>query len=122
MGSLPSQDVATVLLGCKAVPMSPATVRKTSPAVAEGKRIKFYPLSQAANPRETVFVDAIDIVYDSTIRTTFGSCLCLQLATVSRRPQRACDVCLISGRLSFLFASRSGTMYPTALAPHGGAH
>jgi hypothetical protein len=30
-------------------------------------RIKLYPLSQAANPLPTVFVDAIDTVYDSTI-------------------------------------------------------
>jgi hypothetical protein len=36
-------------------------------AVAYGKRIKFYPLSQAANPPETTFVDAINVVYDSTI-------------------------------------------------------
>jgi hypothetical protein len=36
-------------------------------AVAYGKRIKMYPLSQAANPPETVFLDAIGIVYDSTI-------------------------------------------------------
>ena len=36
-------------------------------AVAYGKRVKFYPLSQAGNPPETKFVDAIDIVFDSTI-------------------------------------------------------
>src|SRR5206468_7721647 len=36
-------------------------------AVAYGKRIRFYPLSQAANPPATKFVDAIDIVFDSTI-------------------------------------------------------
>ena len=36
-------------------------------AVAYGKRIKIYPLSQAANPSETVFIDAIGTVYDSTI-------------------------------------------------------
>ena len=36
-------------------------------AVAYGKRIKFYPLSQAANPPPTKFVDAIDTVFDSTI-------------------------------------------------------
>ena len=36
-------------------------------AVAYGKRIKFYPLSQAANPPATKFVDAIDVVFDSTI-------------------------------------------------------
>jgi len=36
-------------------------------AVAYGKRIKFYPLSQAAKPPETKFVDAIDVVFDNTI-------------------------------------------------------
>ena len=36
-------------------------------AVAYAKRIKLYPLSQAANPPMTTFVDAIDVVYDSTI-------------------------------------------------------
>jgi hypothetical protein len=36
-------------------------------AVAYGKRIKFYPLSQASNPTATTFVDAIDILFDSTI-------------------------------------------------------
>jgi hypothetical protein len=36
-------------------------------AVAYGKRIKLYPLSQAATPPATVFVDVVDIVYDSTI-------------------------------------------------------
>src|SRR5580704_13671157 len=36
-------------------------------AVAYGKRIKLYPLSQAAKPSETVFLDALGVVYDSTI-------------------------------------------------------
>ena len=36
-------------------------------AVAYAKRIKLYPLSQAANPPPTVFVDASDVVFDSTI-------------------------------------------------------
>ena len=36
-------------------------------AVAYAKRIKVYPLSQAANPPATVFVDAIGTVFDSTI-------------------------------------------------------
>jgi len=36
-------------------------------AVAYGKRIKLYPLSQSAKPPATVFVDAVDVVYDSTI-------------------------------------------------------
>ena len=36
-------------------------------AVAYGKRIRFYPLSQAARPPATKFVDAIDVLFDSTI-------------------------------------------------------
>lgn len=36
-------------------------------AVAYGRRVKFYPLSQAANPPATQFHDAIDVVFDSTI-------------------------------------------------------
>jgi hypothetical protein len=36
-------------------------------AVSYGKLIKLYPLSQAANPPETVFIDAMGKVYDSTI-------------------------------------------------------
>ena len=36
-------------------------------AVAYGKRIKLYPLSQAAAPPDTKFVDVIDDVYDATI-------------------------------------------------------
>jgi hypothetical protein len=36
-------------------------------AVAYGRRIKLYPFSQAANPPETVFLDAIGAVYDATI-------------------------------------------------------
>jgi hypothetical protein len=36
-------------------------------AVVYGKRIKLYPLSQAAKSPATAFVDVVDIVYDSTI-------------------------------------------------------
>jgi hypothetical protein len=36
-------------------------------AVAYAKRIKMYPLAQATNPPPTTFIDAIDVVYDSTI-------------------------------------------------------
>jgi hypothetical protein len=36
-------------------------------AVAYSMRIKLYPLSQAANPAPTNFVDAIDTVFDATI-------------------------------------------------------
>lgn len=44
-----------------------ATDEEIAKAVAYGKRVRFYPLSQAAKPPETVFVDAIDVLYDSTI-------------------------------------------------------
>jgi hypothetical protein len=37
-------------------------------SVAYGKRAKLYPLSQAADPPPTVFVDAADTVFDSTIQ------------------------------------------------------
>jgi hypothetical protein len=37
-------------------------------SVAYGKRLKVYPLSQAASPPETVFTDAKDVLFDSTIR------------------------------------------------------
>ena len=37
-------------------------------SVDYAKRIKVYPLSQAENPNETVFTDAKDVVFDSTIK------------------------------------------------------
>jgi hypothetical protein len=37
-------------------------------SVAYGKRVKIYPLSQADDPPETVFTDAKDVLFDSTIR------------------------------------------------------
>jgi hypothetical protein len=36
-------------------------------AVRYAKGIKLYPISEADNPRATIFVDAIDVVYDATI-------------------------------------------------------
>jgi hypothetical protein len=36
-------------------------------AVAYGRRIKLYPLSEASEPPPTVFLDAIDVVFDATI-------------------------------------------------------
>jgi hypothetical protein len=39
----------------------------TAKAVAYSKRIKVYPLAQAADPSPTIFVDAIDAVFDATI-------------------------------------------------------
>lgn len=37
-------------------------------SIAYGKKWKVYPLSQAANPPETVFHDVKDVLFDSTIR------------------------------------------------------
>ena len=63
--ALPSQTYAGfALLRSNLKSGSDADIAK---AVAYGKRIKFYPLSQAANPPATKFVDAIDVVFDSTI-------------------------------------------------------
>jgi hypothetical protein len=36
-------------------------------AVAYGKQIRLYPLSEAASPAPTMFVDAADVVFDATI-------------------------------------------------------
>jgi hypothetical protein len=36
-------------------------------AVAFGKRVKLYPIARAANPPKTIFVDAIDVLFDNTI-------------------------------------------------------
>jgi hypothetical protein len=36
-------------------------------AVEYGKRIKFYPLSEAANPPATTYLDAAEVVFDATI-------------------------------------------------------
>jgi hypothetical protein len=40
-------------------------------SVAYGKRVRIYPLSQAANPPATVFTDVNEINFDSTIRYDF---------------------------------------------------
>jgi hypothetical protein len=37
-------------------------------SLAYAKRVKFYPLSAAANPPETIFTDVKDVSFDSTIR------------------------------------------------------
>lgn len=37
-------------------------------SVAYGKRVKVYPLTEANDPPETVFVDVQDVLFDSTIR------------------------------------------------------
>ena len=62
---LPSQTYAGfALLRSNVRSGSDADVAK---AVSYGKRIRFYPLSQAAKPPPTVFIDAVDTVFDSTI-------------------------------------------------------
>ena len=49
-------------------PSSRAAARLTSPKPSRtASEIKLYPLSQAAHPPATQFVDAIDVVYDATI-------------------------------------------------------
>lgn len=53
-----------VLLRSNVASSSDADVAK---AVAYGRRVSLYPLSQAANPPPTKFVDAVNAVYDSTI-------------------------------------------------------
>ena len=40
-------------------------------SVAYGKRVRIYPLSQAANPPATVFTDVKEVDFDSTIRYDF---------------------------------------------------
>ena len=63
--ALPSETYAGfVILRSNLKSGSDADIAK---AVAYGKRVKFYPLSQAANPPTTKFVDAIDVLFDSTI-------------------------------------------------------
>jgi hypothetical protein len=61
-------------------------------AVAYGKRVKLYPLAQAANPPQTIFIDAANLVYDNTIpvRPAFFSVarpLCADRAVAGRGRQ-----------------------------------
>jgi len=44
-----------------------ASAADVAKAAAYGKQIKLYPLSSAAKPPATVFVDVCDVVYDNTI-------------------------------------------------------
>ncbi|UNK50140.1 DUF1254 domain-containing protein [Lysobacter sp. S4-A87] len=63
--AMPSATFGTyALLRSNLASGSEADVAKS---VAYAKRIKVYPLSQAANPPQTRFVDAIDSVFDGTI-------------------------------------------------------
>jgi hypothetical protein len=62
---LPSDTYAGYAL-LRSIPKS-GSDRDVARAVAYGKRVTLYPLSQAANPPATTFVDVVDIVYDATI-------------------------------------------------------
>jgi len=63
--ALPSDTYAGYAL-LRSIPKS-GNGRDVAKAVAYGKRIRLYPLSQAANPPATTFVDVVDLVYDATI-------------------------------------------------------
>ncbi len=62
---LPSDTYAGYAL-LRSIPRSGSNADVAS-AVAYGKRVKLYPLSHAAAPPATTFVDVVDVVYDSTI-------------------------------------------------------
>jgi hypothetical protein len=76
----PGYDIAKVPAGYIAMPSDTyqgyALVRSVlrsgsaadiTKAVTYSKRMKLYPLAQAANPPATVFVDASDVIFDATI-------------------------------------------------------
>ena len=62
---LPSRNLEGYAL-LRSIPRS-RSEEDVARAVAYAKRIAFYPLSQASAPPPTTFVDAIDVVFDSTI-------------------------------------------------------
>jgi hypothetical protein len=62
---LPSDTYAGYAL-LRSIPKS-GSKSDVAKAVAYGKRVKLYPLSAAANPPATTFVDMINVVFDSTI-------------------------------------------------------
>src|SRR5882724_6706153 len=63
--ALPS-DTYGVFALLRSTPKSGSEV-DVAKAVAYGKRVKLYPLSQAANSPQTTFNDAINVVFDSAI-------------------------------------------------------
>jgi len=63
--SLPSDTFEGYAL-LRSIPKS-GSESDVAKAVAYGKRVKLYPLSQAAKPPATTFLDVADVVYDSTI-------------------------------------------------------
>ncbi|MBW9091910.1 DUF1254 domain-containing protein [Rhizobium wenxiniae] len=68
-------------------------------AVAYGKRIKLYPLSQENNMPGTTFVDAIDLMYDATIRYDLSFFETLDLV-VQREPWLERDKVMIDQLVS----------------------
>jgi hypothetical protein len=63
--SLPSDTYEGYAL-LRSIPKS-GSAADVAKAVAYGKRIKLYPLSQALKPPPPTFVDVVDVVYDATI-------------------------------------------------------
>ena len=56
-------------------------------AVEYGKQIKLYPLSQSASPPQTIFVDMMNVVLNSTIPTT---CVFFSRSTAWCKASRGC--------------------------------
>ena len=61
----PTRSAATC---CSARTSRATASADVAKSIAYGKRMKVYPLAQAANPPATVFTDVKDVVFDSTIR------------------------------------------------------
>ena len=61
----PTCSAAMLLIRSNLASHSDAGVAKS---IAYGKKVKVYPLAQAANPPATVFTDVKDVDFDSTIR------------------------------------------------------
>jgi len=59
-------DTYQVFALMRSIPKS-ASETDVARAVAYGKTIRLYPLSEAENPEPTMFVDATDVIFDSTI-------------------------------------------------------
>ena len=74
-GSVPDGYIALPCQTCQGYALLRSILQSGSDAdfakaVAYGKRIAFYPLSAAANPPATIYLDAADVVFDATIPTT----------------------------------------------------
>jgi len=71
-GSVPDGYIALPCQTCQGYALLRSILQSGSDAdfakaVAYGKRIAFYPLSAAANPPATIYLDAADVVFDATI-------------------------------------------------------